>query len=49
METLVLPIAKDMEETPPADFTEDDMDLAAFQLWREASLPDPVAEEEQPA
>jgi len=46
METLELPVVEELEETPawsdrpPVDFAEQDMDLAAFKLWREASRPD---------
>jgi hypothetical protein len=43
METLELPVAEELEETlawsapPPVNFAEQAIDLAAFQLWREAS------------
>ena len=43
METLELPIAEESEEVlawsapPPVNFAEQAIDLAAFQLWREAS------------
>ena len=43
METLELPITEELEDTlawsapPPVNFAEQAIDLAAFQLWREAS------------
>jgi hypothetical protein len=43
METLELPILEELEDTlawsapPPVHFAEQAIDLAAFQLWREAS------------
>ncbi len=46
METLELPLAEESEETfpwpgqPPVNFAEQAIDLAAFQLWREASTLD---------
>ena len=46
METLELPIIEDIEENsqwsdrPPVNFAEQEMDIAAFKLWREASRPD---------
>ena len=46
METLELPIIEDTEESsqwsdrPPVNFAEQEMDIAAFKLWREASRPD---------
>lgn len=42
METLELPV---MEEEDSAPWQEQDSELAALDLWREASLPDQVAEE----
>jgi hypothetical protein len=46
METLELPIIEDLDESsrwsdrPPVNFAEQEMDIAAFKLWREASRPD---------
>jgi len=46
METLELPIIEELEESsawsdaPPVNFAEQEMDLAAFKLGREASRPD---------
>jgi hypothetical protein len=41
METLELPVLDaPEEETPQATCAEQEIDLAAFRLWREASLPD---------
>jgi hypothetical protein len=43
METLELPRIEELEESsqlpdgPPVNFAEQEMDLAAFRLWREAS------------
>ena len=39
METLELPVTRELEETPaaPVNFVEQDVDLAAFKLWRDAS------------
>lgn len=40
METLELPVLEEaLDETAPVTFTEAEIDLAAFQLWREACLP----------
>jgi hypothetical protein len=36
METLELPVIE-IEDTAPVDVSEDEMDLAAFKLWQEAS------------
>jgi hypothetical protein len=36
METLELP-AIEIEDTPPVDFSENEMDQAAFRLWQQAS------------
>ena len=45
METLDIPELEEMEEqAPPKIFTEEEIDLAAFELWREASRP-PTNEE----
>ena len=40
METLELPVTEEREEiaTAPVDFAEQEMDIAAFELWRKASL-----------
>lgn len=38
METFEL--LEELEETPPVDYTEEEIDLAAFELWREASVPE---------
>lgn len=41
METLELPVIEiPEEEVPQATCAEQDIDLAAFRLWREASLPE---------
>ena len=41
METMELPVLEELEEeAPQATFTEEEIDLAAFQLWREASRPE---------
>jgi hypothetical protein len=51
METLELPIAEELDDTlawsapPPINFAEHAIDLAAFQLWREASPLDTATEE----
>jgi hypothetical protein len=43
METLELPVTEQLDEVlswpdgPPVDFAAQDMDIAAFKLWREAS------------
>lgn len=42
METVELPV---MEEEETAPWQEQDSELAALELWREASLPESVAEE----
>ena len=50
METLELPVLEDLEESaswsdrPPVNFAEQEMDVAAFKLWREASRPDSTEE-----
>ncbi len=47
METLELPVVESTEaETAPATCIEDDIDLAALELWREASVPETVEETE---
>ena len=52
METLEMPVAEDLEQStgwsdkPPLKFEEQEMDIAAFELWRTASMPE-VASEEQ--
>jgi len=46
METLELPVTEEVVDLspwpdhPPVNFAEQDMDIAAFKLWREASRPD---------
>jgi len=42
MEALELPVLDPTEEqsAPPATFTEQEIDLAAFRLWHEASVPE---------
>ncbi len=42
METLELPVLDEtpVEEAPAATCAEEEIDLAAFELWREASRPD---------
>jgi hypothetical protein len=43
METLEQPIVQESDEVqswpelPPVDFTQQEMDIAAFELWREGS------------
>ena len=50
METLELPVIEESEESaqwpdgPPVDFAVQEMDVAAFKLWREASRPDAAEE-----
>ena len=40
METLDIPDLEVVDEqAPPKIFTEEEIDLAAFELWREASRP----------
>ena len=52
METVEIPVADDLEQNsawsdrPPVKFEEQEMDMAAFELWRNASIPDGTAEEE---
>ena len=46
METLELPIAEELDDTPPVNFAEQEMDIAAFKLWREASRPDGAGDED---
>jgi len=52
METLELPVIQESDEViswpelPPIDFAKQEMDLAAFQLWRDASLLDDAAEQD---
>ena len=41
METLEMPVLETAEEeVPQATCAEQEIDLAAFRLWREASLPE---------
>lgn len=52
METLEIPVDGDLDERaswsdrPPVKFEEQDMDLAAFRLWRQASRAGVAAVEE---
>ncbi len=46
MEALELPVTEELEETPPVNFSELEIDLAAFQLWQEASCLDSAGAEE---
>jgi hypothetical protein len=47
METLELPVVETTEaETAPATCIEDDIDLTALKLWREASVPEALEETE---
>lgn len=52
METVEIPVLDDLEQNsawsdrPPVKFEEQEMDMAAFALWRNASLPDGTFEEE---
>jgi len=41
METLELPVTEEREEVGalPADFAQQEMDLAAYKLWQDASRP----------
>jgi hypothetical protein len=41
METLELPVAEEREEiaAAPVDFAQQEMDIVAFRLWRDASRP----------
>ena len=48
MEALELPVIEKLEETPPVNFSELEIDLAAFQLWQQASRLD-AADAEEPA
>jgi hypothetical protein len=45
METLELPV---LEEVPESSHVEDHIDLAAFELWREASRVEIGPEEDSP-
>jgi hypothetical protein len=45
METLELPVVEIPDTEPaPATCIEDDIDLAALELWREASVPEAEGE-----
>jgi hypothetical protein len=50
METLELPVIEETDDSsqwsdrPPVNFAEQEMDIAAFKLWREASRPDTTEE-----
>jgi hypothetical protein len=44
MEIVELPNPEE-SEAPPVDFAEQEIDLAAFQLWRGASRPDNLPDE----
>jgi hypothetical protein len=47
METLELPVTETLDEViPPVNFVEQEVDLAAFELWREASCLDGATEQE---
>ncbi len=52
METLEIPVVEDLDErpswsdAPPVKFEEQEMDLAAFHLWRQASCWNESAEED---
>ena len=52
METVEIPFADDVEQNtawsdrPPVKFEDQDMDIAAFELWRNASVPEGAADEE---
>jgi len=52
MELVEIPIVDDLEpntawsDRPPVKFEEQEMDIAAFALWRRASLPEAAAEDE---
>lgn len=52
METVEIPVADDLEQNsawsdkPPVKFEEQEMDIAAFRLWRNASVVEAAAEEE---
>ena len=44
METLELPVTEKLDE--PVNFVEQEIDLAAFKLWRAASCLDSATEQE---
>ena len=52
METLEIPVAEEVEpesgwsDKPPVKFEEQEMDIAAFELWRTASIPEVTAEDQ---
>jgi hypothetical protein len=52
METVEIPVTDDLEQDtawsdrPPVKFEEQEMDIAAFELWRSASVPEGAADEE---
>lgn len=47
MEPVELPVAEKLENEPPdGTCIENDIDLAALELWREASVPETVEEAE---
>ncbi len=48
METLELPVTEERDEISivPVNFAEQEMDIAAFKLWQEASRINPAADEE---
>ena len=51
MEALAMPIAEELAENswgdaPPPRFEEQEMDIAAFALWQQASSPNPAADED---
>ena len=46
METLELPVAEELDESPAVNFAEQEMDIRAFELWQQASCLDSVAAEE---
>jgi len=50
METLEVTVAEEREEiaAAPVDFAQQEMDIAAFELWRDASRITSGEDEEQP-
>jgi hypothetical protein len=51
METVEMPLIEDLDQTawsgqPPVKFEEQEMDIAAFALWRSASMPDVLPDDD---
>lgn len=52
METVEMPAIEELDETsqwpvPPRRIEEQEMDVAAFHLWEEASRPEPARDESE--